>query len=252
MAGLSHFECVGEFHDMCLVPQKSEPYVDVFHTNTKLIPFRISLIDEELNELKKAFYDKNLEEIADALCDIAYVVHGAGQCLGVNLDKLMREMRIDIRSNFNLIDKLSDADIIKKHYGFIQDGIRQLDNALLIFSAAAGYHKFDIMCIWLPRMLQITYSIGHGLGFNMNLMFREVHRSNMAKSCSSIEDAQKSVDYYKEQYNHNSSPYKDPSYRVVAGKDNKMYYVIYDASTSKILKKKDWEKLEKPNLKQFF
>ncbi|MBS1486278.1 MAG: nucleoside triphosphate pyrophosphohydrolase family protein [Bacteroidetes bacterium] len=38
---------------------------------------RISLIAEELKELEEAVADKNIVEVADALCDIQYVLSGA-------------------------------------------------------------------------------------------------------------------------------------------------------------------------------
>lgn len=38
---------------------------------------RVNLLQEELNELKQAIEDKDLVEIADALCDLQYVLSGA-------------------------------------------------------------------------------------------------------------------------------------------------------------------------------
>ncbi|MEN8250337.1 MAG: nucleoside triphosphate pyrophosphohydrolase family protein, partial [Bacteroidota bacterium] len=38
---------------------------------------RIDLLQEELNELKKAIEDNDIVEVADALCDIQYVLSGA-------------------------------------------------------------------------------------------------------------------------------------------------------------------------------
>ena len=38
---------------------------------------RVSLLQEELNELKQAIEDNNLVEIADALADLQYVLSGA-------------------------------------------------------------------------------------------------------------------------------------------------------------------------------
>ena len=38
---------------------------------------RVSLLQEELDELKKAIQDDNLTEVADALCDLQYVLSGA-------------------------------------------------------------------------------------------------------------------------------------------------------------------------------
>jgi len=38
---------------------------------------RVSLLQEELNELKAALHDGDLVEVADALCDLQYVLSGA-------------------------------------------------------------------------------------------------------------------------------------------------------------------------------
>ena len=45
----------------------------------KINSLRISLINEELDELKQAISEKNLTEVADALTDILYVTYGAGK-----------------------------------------------------------------------------------------------------------------------------------------------------------------------------
>ena len=44
----------------------------------KINKLRISLIEEELDELKLAIKEKNIKEVADALTDILYVTYGAG------------------------------------------------------------------------------------------------------------------------------------------------------------------------------
>jgi len=59
----------------------------------KKVQLRYDLIEEELNELKKAIDEKNLKEIADALTDILYVTYGAGFAYGVNLDKCFKEVQ---------------------------------------------------------------------------------------------------------------------------------------------------------------
>ena len=53
----------------------------------KINSLRISLISEELEELKKAISDNDITEVADALTDILYVTYGAGHAFGINLDK---------------------------------------------------------------------------------------------------------------------------------------------------------------------
>ena len=59
----------------------------------KINLLRISLINEELEELKKAISDKNIVEVADALTDILYVAYGAGHAFGIDLDKCFKEVQ---------------------------------------------------------------------------------------------------------------------------------------------------------------
>ena len=59
----------------------------------KINSLRISLINEELEELKEAILEKNLTEVADALTDILYVTYGAGHAFGINLDKCFEEVQ---------------------------------------------------------------------------------------------------------------------------------------------------------------
>ena len=62
---------------------------------------RISLISEELEELKQAMLDNNIVEVADALTDILYVTYGAGHAFGINLDKCFNEVQ---ESNMSKLD----------------------------------------------------------------------------------------------------------------------------------------------------
>ena len=59
----------------------------------KINKLRISLIEEELEELKLAIKDNNIKEVADALTDILYVTYGAGHAFGINLDKCFEEVQ---------------------------------------------------------------------------------------------------------------------------------------------------------------
>ena len=62
-------------------------------SNDKINELRISLINEELEELKKAIKDNDVLEVADALTDILYVAYGAGHAFGINLDKCFNEVQ---------------------------------------------------------------------------------------------------------------------------------------------------------------
>ena len=62
-------------------------------STNKINDLRISLINEELEELKKAVNDNDILEVADALTDILYVAYGAGHAFGINLDKCFNEVQ---------------------------------------------------------------------------------------------------------------------------------------------------------------
>jgi len=70
--------------------------------NEKIQDLRVSLIDEELSELKEAIKNKDIKEVADALTDILYVTYGAGHAFGIDLDKCFDEVQ---RSNMSKLDE---------------------------------------------------------------------------------------------------------------------------------------------------
>lgn len=64
---------VAEFHKTFNAPILDHPQIP----SKERCELRVSLLQEELNELKEAIADQNLVEIADALCDLQYVLSGA-------------------------------------------------------------------------------------------------------------------------------------------------------------------------------
>jgi predicted HAD superfamily Cof-like phosphohydrolase len=106
---------VAEFHRTFKHPILDFPQIP----DEKRCNLRVSLLAEEVKELEQAVKDKDLVEIADALCDIQYVLAGA----------------------------------------------------ILEF----------------------------GLGEKFVDLFNEVQRSNMSKACTTMEEAEKTVRYYKEE-----------------------------------------------------
>ena len=83
----------------------------------KLNQLRISLINEELDELKTAIKDNNILEVADALTDILYVTYGAGHSFGVDLDKCFDEVQ---RSNMSKLGE--DGKPIYNEFGKVMKG----------------------------------------------------------------------------------------------------------------------------------
>ena len=83
----------------------------------KIIQLRYNLIKEELEELKIAMQERNLEEVADALTDLLYVVYGAGHAYGIDLDKCFLEVQ---KSNMSKLDK--DGKPIYNEHGKVMKG----------------------------------------------------------------------------------------------------------------------------------
>ena len=105
---------VADFHRTFNAPILDTPQIP----SEQRCELRVSLLQEELDELAQSIKDKDLVEIADALCDIQYVLSGAVL-------------------EFGLGDKFVD-------------------------------------------------------------LFNEVQRSNMSKACSTEEEAQKTLEHYKQ------------------------------------------------------
>ncbi|HIO73644.1 MAG TPA: hypothetical protein EYN38_11125 [Flavobacteriales bacterium] len=73
MQSIDSLNQVAEFHRTFQHPIQSSPGLP----SPERCKLRISLIAEELAELKEAVANKDLIEVADALCDIQYVLSGA-------------------------------------------------------------------------------------------------------------------------------------------------------------------------------
>lgn len=64
---------VVKFHEVFKHPIQNAPIIP----DKKRCDLRVDLIQEELNELQQAIIDNDMIEVADALCDIQYVLAGA-------------------------------------------------------------------------------------------------------------------------------------------------------------------------------
>jgi predicted HAD superfamily Cof-like phosphohydrolase len=69
------------------------------------------------------------------------------------------------------------------------------------------------------------------IGVDGDKAFDIVHESNMSKLCFTQEEAQQTVKYYRENFEKHG--YDSPCYRL---SDDGVHYVVYNKSTSKILK----------------
>ncbi|MCP4458576.1 MAG: nucleoside triphosphate pyrophosphohydrolase family protein [Cytophagales bacterium] len=103
---------VADFHRTFKHPILDSPQIP----STERCELRVSLIAEELNELKEAIADNDMVEIADALCDIQYVLSGAVLefGLGEKFADLFNEVQ---RSNMSkACNSLEEAEATIRHY----------------------------------------------------------------------------------------------------------------------------------------
>ena len=85
-------EMVEEFHRKYGVYQEPNPELPSNH----LVIGRIRLLLEEASELAKGFHENDIEQVADALADLAYIVYGTAAICGIQLDPVIAEVH---RSN---------------------------------------------------------------------------------------------------------------------------------------------------------
>lgn len=103
---------VGQFHKTFHHPIQPEPIIPS-EDRSKL---RVSLIAEELKELEDAIKNNDIVEVADALCDIQYVLSGAilEFGLGNKFKTLFDEVQ---RSNMSKACKtIEEAEATVAHY----------------------------------------------------------------------------------------------------------------------------------------
>ncbi|PCH96001.1 MAG: hypothetical protein COB85_04055 [Bacteroidetes bacterium] len=123
---------VAEFHRTFQHPIVSTPGIP----SAERCELRISLIAEELEELKEAIANNDMVEIADALCDIQYVLSGAVLefGLGNKFEDLFNEVQ---RSNMSksclskeeaeaTVDHYMNTDQTESYY-------REIDGKFLVF-----------------------------------------------------------------------------------------------------------------------
>lgn len=130
---------VSKFHQLFNHPILESPEIP----SEKRCKLRVELIQEELNELQQAIIDKDIVEVADALCDIQYVLAGAILEFGIQekFADLFEEVQ---RSNMSKACKtLEEAEKTIAHYATLgteayykkQDGVyliyRKEDNKTL-------------------------------------------------------------------------------------------------------------------------
>ncbi len=126
---------VAKFHETFQHPILDTPQIPA----KARAELRVRLIQEELNELKEAIENDDLVEVADALCDIQYVLSGAVHEFGLSnkFKALFDEVQ---RSNMSkTCATKEEAEETQAHY-LAKDGtesyIKNVDDLFLVFRSS--------------------------------------------------------------------------------------------------------------------
>jgi predicted HAD superfamily Cof-like phosphohydrolase len=108
---------VGEFHKTFKHPILEKPSIP----SEDRCKLRVALIAEELKELEVAILEKDIVEVADALCDIQYVLSGA--ILEFGLGEKFKELFEEVqRSNMSKACKTEEEARATVKYYHEKDG----------------------------------------------------------------------------------------------------------------------------------
>ena len=112
MEQINSLNQVADFHRTFNAPILDTPQIP----SDQRCQLRVSLLQEELNELSQAIKDNDLVEIADALCDIQYVLSGAVLEFGLG-DKFVDLFNEVQRSNMSkACSTEQEAQMTLEHY----------------------------------------------------------------------------------------------------------------------------------------
>ena len=250
---MNNFERVIEFNKCFGLPHYDNEQSNILSENPKLSDLRISLCEEEIEELNQAFKTDDFVEVIDALTDELYVVYGAASSFGFDINQMISDITKDNtnQSNYNkilnyrgnTISKLTNLNykdhlksnnvlsslLVKDIGNHCHKTLSKLISLILDLKRYRDENNFTELKNTLAMLLYNTYLLGIIMNINLDVSFEIVHKSNMSKLCNTESEAQNTVIWYK----NNDNRYDTPSYRLSY---NQKYWVIFNESTGKILK----------------
>ncbi len=135
MNDLNALSQVAEFHTTFKHPIIAQPAIP----SKERAQLRIELLAEELKELQEAVSDNNIVEIADALCDLQYVL--AGAVLEFGLGEKFKALFDEVhRSNMSKACKtVEEANATIAHYknkSNVDAHYKEIDGLFLVYRDA--------------------------------------------------------------------------------------------------------------------
>ena len=201
---------------------------DIFKSDPAAVRLRVSLITEEIKELREGFYSNDIIEIRDALADILYVVYGMADVFGVNMDIIEDEYG----------EKNIHNEMLKANISYYIDDITLYESKLLLNVES---YDFDAVINTLMKIIVEVKGIHNFLGINSESDFAIVHNSNMSKLCSNEAEAIATVVDYEVKFKAGSSPYDTPYYYYIADINK---WCVKNRSTGKVLKNINYIKVK--------
>lgn len=130
------------------------------------------------------------------------------------------------------------SDIFDKNPKEVEFCVKLIDEEVNELHQAVNDKNYVETIDALSDILYVVYGMGARMGIDMDKMFDLVHENNMSKLCSSKEEAEATVTFYKQNPQLN---YESPSYRL---SPDGTKYVVYNESTKKILKSIHWKPVD--------
>lgn len=125
------------------------------------------------------------------------------------------------KPQLDIFDK--DPKLVQYRLSLILEEVKELQESI--------EQKDFVECIdALADIMYVTLGAFTAIGIDADAAFDLVHKSNMTKLCTSEEEAQQTVQWYKDNESHR---YDSPDYRK---SDDNIHWVVYNKSTKKILK----------------
>ncbi|NDC54902.1 MAG: hypothetical protein EBZ74_11665 [Planctomycetia bacterium] len=116
--------------------------------------------------------------------------------------------------------------LVKLKMDLIIEEVAELKNAIM-------EHNFMEVADALGDILYVVYGAAISFGIDIEKVFSLIHESNLSKLCSSQEEAEQTVNWYKKKYAKGETPYDTPNYKYC---EDISKFVVFNESSGKILK----------------
>ena len=147
------------------------------------------------------------------------------------------EKVVDFNKTFGVtVHKTPQEDIYTQDPKLVDLRMKLIVEEVEELQEAVKNHDMKETIDALSDILYVVYGAGASFGIDLDKTFNMVHESNMSKVCKSVDEANKTVQWYKdnsESYNKKNPAQApvDPAWRIINGK-----YVVYNKLTGKVLK----------------